>query len=240
MKDKNLYSLNERCGAKTFSSAHKTWSRFGLQSYKKGKLLNYNPSDNAVKYKIKNKIRRQRMKNNNYQSFMEDSKIIRLLDFNRKSYESSYNSYYQDNFGNTKSNRIKIKGFKFYDDFNNIIAELEVEYLNDFIYITKFEIDGKYSGMGFAKDLLQVARTSLGANAAKIEKNKESKVNFFLRNGFIKKGEQKQFCILVAENNKINDYPKDVQASVDIRRYEPNNNDYNLGGFDFEGYRGYL
>jgi hypothetical protein len=179
---------------------------------------------------------------NKISSFEECMKPMQLLDFNRRSYESSYNSYYNDNSGTTKSNRIKIKGYKFFDNFNNQIAEVEVESRNGNNIITKFDVSSQYSGLGFAKDLLKMAKTSLSANMAEIDISEESKIRFFENNGFINLGIRKQTCIL-----KIEDVVRAVDKPTSVELFDKpffngsdSNSLYNTGGLEYEGYRNYL
>lgn len=207
------------------------------------KYLNKNPIAKSF-YQSK----RQRVFNGHHgttrsvnKSYNEELKTkINLLDFKRESYETQYNNYYNDNNGTPKVNRIRIKGYKFFDEFNNQIARVEVEYRNEDNIITIFEIKPKYKGFGFAKDLLNMSKTSLSANAAELDLNDQSKILFFESNGFLKIKIKKQTCILKLQNNK---------NMIDLIHYDENsyekliknNNElYHTGGFEYEGYRSYI
>lgn len=177
---------------------------------------------------------------------MEDlKKPIELLDFTRRSYETFYNHYYNDKYGTPKANRIRVRGYRFFDEFNNQVARVEVETKNENNIITIFEISPKYQGLRFGKDLLQMAKVSLSANAASIERSEESKIRFFESNGFIKMGEYKQNCILklltqnpVDRSKAVELFDKPSVLSAIDREF--NNELYHTGGFDYEGYRDYL
>jgi len=170
-----------------------------------------------------------------------DQKPINLLGQNRKTYETYYNNYYEDNFGTLKSNRIKIKGIQFYSKFGELLADVTVESKNEYNIITKFEINPNYKGMGFARDLLSIAKASLTANAVEVEMDRPKKIAFFEANGFKKIKVSKQSCILVLQN-EIEKPPISDVTSCDRSdsHFEMNNNLYNTGGFDYEGYRGYI
>jgi cytochrome c biogenesis protein ResB len=245
--------LNERSGPKTYSSTHPTWTKFGLVGYKNGQQVNA-PSLSRPKFVeksrfagIKNPMTKQiSIAKAKKKTMMEDlKKSIELLDFTRRSYETFYNHYYNDKYGTPKAHRIRVRGYRFFDEFNNQVARVEVETKNENNIITIFEISPKYQGLRFGKDLLQMAKISLSANAASIEKNEESKIRFFEYNGFIKMGENKQNCILKLLTQNPVDRSKTVElfdkpSVLSAIDREFNNELYHTGGYDYEGYRDYL
>lgn len=201
---------------------------------------------------IKNKLTRYTINMKRSQSFHEDSSIdktnkkISLLDFNRKTHEEYYNRYMEDKYGSPKAVRILIKGLEFFDQSNNKVAEVEVERRNQYSIITKFYIDKKYQGMGFAKELLTAAKFSLNANAVEADIREMSKIRFFERHDFVKKCMEKQICILTLDdkNNSVTK-PTDV-ANIEMKtikhpelEYE-NDVLYNTGGFGYDGYGDYI
>jgi len=252
--------LNERSGPKEYASTQKSFGINGVTIHGSNKGTNPAGVDN-YKYMRKNpeakrftQMKKQKISNGRFGTVrskttpvMEEAfKKLELLDFTRRSYEAYYNNYYEDNSGTLKANRIRVRGYRFFDNFNNQVARVEVESKNEKNIITIFEVNPVYKGLGFGKDLLRMAEISLTANAAEIDISEESKIRFFERNGFIKIGMKKQTCILELDSReKVVDRAKSVeyfdQPSIKtaIDR-ELNNELYHTGGYDYEGYRNYL
>lgn len=217
------------------------------ESFIKRKKPKINPNSTAFTKQQRRLAQQRHTMAMNKSKFLESSdNRMELLDFNRKSYESYYNHYYNNDLGMTKSDKIAIKGLKFYDNFNNLVAEVEVERLNDKNMITKFFVDSKYKGMGFAKDLLDAAKISLSANSAKIDNNDESKIKFLIAHGFNFVGKEKQHTIL-AINDKSKNTPTNKPMSVEkFNGLTSGASQYDFGrlydtkGLEYEGYRDYI
>ena len=242
--------LNERSGPKTYTSTHPTWTRFGLVGHKNGQQVNA-PSLTRPKFVkksrfagIKNPMTRQiAVQKAKKKTMMEDlRKPIELLDFTRKSYETFYNHYYDDKYGTPKAYRIRVRGYRFFDEFNNQIARVEVETKNENNIITILEVNPKYRGLSFGKDLIKLAKANLSANYAIADKSEESKIRFFESNGFIKIGEDKQNCIFKLLTQSPVERAKSVEVfdKPSLLSKDVNNELYHTGGYDYEGYRDYL
>lgn len=210
-----------------------------------GKKIKMSPS--AMQFfrsrKIANKIAKK-------QQLMHESgeRKMQLLDFNRKSYESSYNNYFTNDLGMTKSHRVIIKGLRFYDSFNNLVAEVEVEKKNEKNIITKFFVSSKYKGHGFAKDLLDSAKISLSANAVQVGKTEDSKERFFLAHDFrMENTDNKQFNLLVLNDKNNGITPKSIEKfDVPVELDSMTGSKYDFGnlydtkGLEYDGYKKYI
>lgn len=252
-----MINFNEDGGVKRYTSAHITHNGITGEkmAVKHGRILNNIPSQRQSRPPklnkntnpiLKSKIR-QSVLNSKLQirrGLYEDlKKKVELLDFSRKSYESYYNHYSTDMKGTPVATRVKIKGFKFLDNLGGLVAKVDVESFNELNIITTFEVNPRYQGFGFARDLLRLAESSLNANAVECRIKDDNKIRFFESNGFKKVAFKKQTCILKLDNRthavdraqsvELFDKPSSLSAEYD-------NELYHTGGYDYEGYRNYL
>lgn len=250
-----------RSGKNVVSSAHISYDgKTGNQiAFKKGRQLSSVPSLNHKKYiskfgkytspQLKDKIRMSNSANkpnsNTYQESVEVNKIVKnLYDFKREKYESQFNSYSRNDLGITKSKRGIIKGIVFKNELGTPVARVEVCCMENKNLITTFDINPQYQGLGFAKQLLEIAKSSLSANFIEIDMDKESKLTFFESQGFVKIGATKNRYVLKLQitNNTLKptfvtnfDNPAATAVGeVDVDGL------YNCGGYDYEGYRNYI
>jgi len=196
---------------------------------------------------LRQKAKQSAMANkpNNMQESVEVNKIVKnLYDFKREKYESQFNSYSRNDLGITKSKRGLIKGIVFKNELGTPVAKVEVCCIENKNLITTFDINPQYQGLGFAKQLLEIAKSSLSANFIEIDMDKESKLTFFESQGFVKIGATKNRYVLKLQitNNTlkptfVTNFDNPAATAVGEVNVDGL---YNCGGYDYEGYRNYI
>jgi len=126
----------------------------------------------------------------------EDLRRVTLDSFNRSSFQSSYKLNIVNNDGSPASEQVITKGYKYTDLEGNIACKVVVEKKNNINWITEFFVDKQYMGYGLAKDLIEVAKNSLGADHARIPNGDIMQIVILRKRGFERIGQNKNHILM--------------------------------------------